>query len=202
MIFIPRPNAPTGTLFGRDKMRRLCEQFSGVVLIDEAYADFAEDNCVDFVKEYPNVVVSRTLSKSYSLAGVRLGFALAHPEIIDGMMKVKDSYNVNMLTQKLSAAAILDREYFLENIGKIKRTRGRLEEILSGLGFAVVESSANFVFASPPDGEGERLYLALKEKGILVRWFAGERTGRYVRITVGTDEEIDALEKELKIIYG
>ncbi len=193
LILIPRPNAPTGTAFDLEKMRQLCREFNGIVLIDEAYADFANDNCIDFVKEFQNVIISRTLSKSYSLAGIRLGYAIASEGIISGMMKVKDSYNVNTLTQKIAVAALRDQKYFRQNVAKICEVRRKLSERLKELGFKVIDSQANFIFASPPDGNAEQLYIDLKEQGILVRWFAGKQTEKYIRITVGTLEETEKL---------
>jgi len=193
MLMIPRPNAPTGTAFEMGKMRAICRNFDGIVLIDEAYADFADDSCIEFVHEFSNVIVSRTFSKSYSLAGIRVGYAMASHRIIAGMLKVKDSYNINTLSQKIALTALQDQNYFKQNIVKIRKTRRRVTFALNKAGFEVVPSQANFVFVSPPDRNGEQLYLDLKEKGILVRWFAGPVTGRYIRITIGTDKETDKL---------
>ena len=202
MLIITRPNAPTGNCIPIDKMRKICSVFDGVVLIDEAYADFSDDNCVDFVKEFNNVIVSRTVSKSYSLAGLRLGFAIASPEIISGMMKVKDSYNVNMLTQLLAEAAIQDQEYLSETVAKIKDSRRKLTAELKELGFDVIDSQSNFLFASPPDGDGEKLFKALREQNIIVRYFPGEKTGKYIRITIGTDQQLQRLVNFLKSIFN
>lgn len=193
LLFIPRPNAPIGTAFAKDKMKQICRDFQGMVLIDEAYADFAEDSCVDFIHEFPNVIVSRSLSKSYSLAGLRVGFAMASHHNIAGMMKVKDSYNVSALAQKVALAALEDQEYLRDNVKKIISTRANLTSELEKLGYRVEPSQANFVFARPPDDNGERIYLDLKEKGILVRYFPGPVTGKYIRITVGTEEETGKL---------
>lgn len=198
LLLIPRPNAPTGTAFAIDKMKQICRDFAGIVLIDEAYGDFAEQTCEDFVNEFPNVIVSRSLSKSYSLAGLRVGYAMASHHNISGMMKVKDSYNVNALSQKVALAALEDQDYLKANISKIRATRARLSAALKDLDFKVESSDANFIFASPPDGNGEKLYLDLKEQGILVRYFAGPVTGKYIRITIGTDEETDKLLEALK----
>lgn len=202
LFFIPRPNAPTGNAFDLAAMETLCREFRGVVLIDEAYADFADDDCVGFVGRFPNVVVSRTLSKSYSLAGVRLGYALASKEIIEGMMKVKDSYNVNDVTQTLAAAALLDRKTFDDNASAVKASRKRLAEGLRSLGFDVAPSRANFVFAAPPDRNGQAFFDYLRSKNILVRYFSGERVGAYVRITVGRPDEIEALLEATKGYAG
>jgi len=198
LILIPRPNAPVGTLFPLEAMHKICAEFDGVVLIDEAYADFAEDNCISFVEKYDNVIVSRTLSKSYSLANIRFGFALAPEKLISGMMKVKDSYNVNGITQKIALAALEDRLYFEKTVGKIKTTRERIKNELTKMNFQVCESGANFLFAAPPAKNASELYSALKENGILVRYFPGERTGDFLRITIGTDDEMNKLLSELK----
>ncbi|HBC86256.1 MAG TPA: histidinol-phosphate transaminase [Lentisphaeria bacterium] len=197
LFYIARPNAPTGTLFPINEIKKICRKFKGIVFVDEAYADFADDNCVGLLKEFPNLIVGRTLSKSYSLAGLRLGYALASPKTIEGMMKVKDSYNVGMLVQALAIAALKDRKYFNGTRIKICRTRATLVKSLIEKGFEVCGSQSNFVFASPPDKNGEGLYRRLKEKGVLVRYFKGPVTGRYVRITVGTDEEIKILLKNI-----
>jgi len=197
LFYIARPNAPTGTLFPLDEIRKICRKFKGVVFVDEAYADFADDNCVGLLKEFPNLIIGRTLSKSYSLAGLRLGYALSSPKIIEGMMKVKDSYNVGMLVQALATAALKDRKYFNETKKKICRTRAFLLKSLIAKGFKVCGSDSNFVFASPPDQDGEGLYRRLKSKGVLVRFFRGPLTGKYVRITVGTDEEIKFLLRNI-----
>ena len=193
LFIFARPNAPTGNSFPMESIEKFCAGFNGAVMIDEAYADFADDNCMGLVGKYPNVIICRTFSKSYSLAGARLGLAVASPEIIDGMMKVKDSYNVNMLTQKIAAAAMRDQAYFKEVTGKIRNTRRRLADELKKSRFTVMESQTNFLFVSPPDKDGERYYKFLRENLILVRYFPGGATGPYVRITVGTDEETDKL---------
>ncbi|MFA6568641.1 MAG: histidinol-phosphate transaminase [Victivallales bacterium] len=197
LFYIARPNAPTGTLFPIEEIRKICRKFKGVVFVDEAYADFADDNCVGLLSEFPNLIIGRTLSKSYSLAGLRLGYALASAEIIEGMMKVKDSYNVGMLVQAVAAAALKDRKHFNGTRGRICRTREYLAESLRKKGFTVCDSQSNFVFAAPPDNDGEGLYRRLKKNGILVRYFKGPVTGRYVRITVGTDGEIRTLLKNI-----
>jgi histidinol-phosphate aminotransferase len=193
MLIITRPNAPTSNCIAINDMRKICSEFDGIVLIDEAYADFSADNCIDFVREFNNVIVSRTVSKSYSLAGLRLGFAIASTELISGMMKVKDSYNVNMLTQYLAEAAIRDQEYLSKTVDKIKASRTKLTNELKALGFKVFDSQSNFLFASPPDGDGEKLFKALREQNILIRYFPGEATGKYIRITIGTEEQLQRL---------
>ncbi len=192
LLFVARPNAPTGNSFPRAAVRRLCADFSGIVWIDEAYADFADDHCLGLVEECANVVVSRTFSKSYSLAGLRLGLAYANPALVAEMMKVKDSYNVNGLTQRLGLAALRDQAYMLANVERLRATRQSTAVALAGLGFAVLPSQANFLFCRPPMG-GESYFRALRDGGILVRHFPGPRTGDHVRITIGSEDEMAAL---------
>jgi histidinol-phosphate aminotransferase len=192
LFFIARPNAPTGNSFPLEDVRRLCREFKGVVWIDEAYADFAPDNCLELAKEFPNVVVSRTMSKSYSLAGLRLGWCYARPELTAEMMKVKDSYNAGMLQQIAGLAALEDRAYVEACASKICATRDRVAVDLAKLGCQVVPSAANFLFVRTPK-PAEEAFTALRERGILVRYFPGGRTGDFLRITVGTDAEMQAL---------
>jgi histidinol-phosphate aminotransferase len=201
LLFIARPNAPTGNAFPLADMHQLCREFKGIVWIDEAYAEFSDDNCLEFVRQYDNVVVSRTLSKSYSMAGVRLGIAYARPALIEEMMKVKDSYNVNMLTQHLGLAALEDRTYVEANAARVRQSRQKLTEKLEAFGFEVLPSQANFIFTTPPI-DAATYMQALRAEGILIRYFPGDRTGRYVRITIGTDAEMDALVTATEKILG
>lgn len=193
MFFIPSPNSPTGNAFPVSQIEKICKEFKGIVLVDEAYADFANDNCLRLLKKYPNIIVSRTMSKSYSMAGIRLGWAIASAEIIKAMRKVKDSYNVNAISQKLAITALKDQKYFKEVIEKIKATRIHLSLELIASGFKVIPSQANFIFVSPPDRNGEALFKFLRENKILVRYFSSERTRQYVRITIGRDEDMELL---------
>ena len=189
MLIITRPNAPTGTLCPKEQVRKYCREFDGIVLVDEAYADFAADNCMDLVNEFDNVIVMRTFSKSCSMAGVRLGYAVANAVIIEGLMKLKDSYNVDMLSQLVGKANYLDKAYRAQCIEAIKRDRALLDAGLKKLGFDIPESHSNFLFAAPPDGDGESCFRYLRENAVLVRYFKGAVTGRYIRITIGTPEE-------------
>jgi histidinol-phosphate aminotransferase len=193
LFFITRPNAPTGTVFDIDLIEKFCSIFEGIVFIDEAYADFAEITCINLAKKYPNVIISRTLSKSYSLAGIRLGWGIANETIINGMMKVKDSYNINFVTQKLAIAALEDQTYFVETISKIKEARESLAKKLTNIGFNVIPSQSNFLFVSPPDGNGKDIFNYLRGRNIIVRYFSGKVTEKYIRITIGTKEQIDNL---------
>jgi histidinol-phosphate aminotransferase len=197
LFLLARPNAPTGTSMPLVQVAELAARFPGMVLVDEAYADFADDDAVPLLREFRNLMVCRTLSKSYSLAGLRLGYVLADAEAVAGMMKAKDSYNVDALSQRLAVAAVADQEHLRGNVARIRATRERLAAELRRRGYAVPASQANFVFAAPPDGRAEELYRHLKARGILIRYFPGSATGCYVRITVGTDGEIDALLQAL-----
>ncbi|OPZ28645.1 MAG: Histidinol-phosphate aminotransferase [Lentisphaerae bacterium ADurb.BinA184] len=201
LLLVARPNAPTGNTFPLDSMHTLCRHFSGIVWIDEAYVDFADDDCLAFVRQYPNVVVSRTFSKSYSLAGLRLGLAYAPPALVSEMVKVKDSYNVSMLTQAVGLAALSDREAMRANAARIRATRDRVSGDLAALGFRVLPSQANFIFCQPPVAAD--VYAAgLRREGILIRYFPGPRTGAFVRITIGTDEEMAQLLAATRRLLG
>ena len=192
-FILPRPNAPTGNSFSLDKMRKICKNFDGIVVFDEAYADFAEDNCIELVNEFDNCIVTRTLSKSYSLAGIRLGYAIANETIIQGMNKVRDSYNIDAVTQAVAIAALKDQEYFTKNVEKIKASRARLAEELTKIGFKVLPSQTNFLFVMPPDQDGERYFNLLMENAIVTRYFKGDMTKEFVRISIGSETEIEQL---------
>ena len=209
LVFIPNPNSPSGNRWTWDDLISLTPP-RGVLVLDEAYGDFAD---------YPHrgellnstigsqVVITRTFSKSYSLAGIRFGFAMAHPTIIGGLRKMKDSYNCDAISQAAATAAIQDQAWMLANVSKIRATRERLSNALSSLGFDVVPSQANFVWATHATGEHKAQYDALRAHKILVRymtfpgvaWAKNQRLDG-LRITVGTDAEIDMLLTALKEI--
>jgi histidinol-phosphate aminotransferase len=193
LLFVTNPNAPSGVWIQRVELQRVIEAMQGVVLIDEAYVDFCQENCLDFVREYPNVIVARTLSKSYSLAGMRIGYAFASKELIAGLNKVKDSYNVNRLSQVAAVAALEDQAHFRENIRKVIATRERVRETLRRMGFFVYPSQANYLFAKPARGQAADLYRFLREGKILVRHFRAPRVSEFIRISIGTETEMDAL---------
>ena len=198
LVMLTRPNAPTGNSLPREEVERFCANFDGVVAIDEAYADFADDNCMEFAKKFDNVLVMRTFSKSYSLAGLRLGYAVGDAALIDGLMKLKDSYNVDMLTQIVGRAAFNDTRTLAEHTSAIRATKARLAAELKKLGYAIIPSQSNFLFVSPPDGDAEKVFAELRRNAVIVRYFPGKVTGRFVRITVGTDAEIDRLLEVLR----
>ena len=189
LLMIVRPNAPTGTLFPKETVKEICEKFDGIVVIDEAYADFASDNCIDFAKTMDNVIVIRTFSKSYAMAGIRLGYGIACETIISGLMKLKDSYNIDMLAQALGEASFCDHAYFTEKRGEVIKMRTALAEELKKRGFYVPESESNFLFVSPPDGDGRTLFEELRKRAVIVRYFSAPATAAYLRITIGNPEE-------------
>ena len=201
ILIITRPNAPTGNSYPKEDIRKIAAEFDGIVFIDEAYADFAEDNCMDLVHEFANVIVSRTSSKSLALAGLRFGYAVAHPMIIDGLNKLKDSYNMDMITQKLAEAAIRDQEYLQTTLAKVKALRAELAAELEKLNFKLIPSQANFIFAAPPDNDGAKAFKFLRDHAVIVRYFPGEITGKYLRITVGTAAQNQRLIQVLQELY-
>jgi len=192
-IYIANPNAPSGTFVSPSQIATLASRFPGPLLVDEAYVDFAEDNCVSLVREFSNLIVSRSLSKAYSLAGLRFGYAVAQPEVICEMMKVKDSYNCDAVAVAAASAAICDQEYAKQAWEQIRSERQRLTSELQQLGWSVLPSQANFILASVPTGRGRDAYLKLKHQGILVRYFDKPGLSDKIRITVGRVEENNAL---------
>ncbi|MFW5996492.1 MAG: histidinol-phosphate transaminase [Lentisphaeria bacterium] len=189
LLFIARPNAPTGNAFPQAVIEDVCRRFDGVVWLDEAYADFAEDNCLALINRYANLIVSRSFSKSYSLAGLRLGLAYAQPHLINEMLKVKDSYNVNALTQLLGLKALTNRDWMLKNRNKIIATREYIAAELAKREFKVIPSESNFIFAEPPIAAAD-YFKRLREQGVLIRYFPEPPTGKFVRVTIGTDEDM------------
>jgi histidinol-phosphate aminotransferase len=201
-IYLANPNAPTGTCVPVEAVEELARAFDGVVLVDEAYVDFAEANCLELALRLPNVVVSRTLSKAYSLAGLRFGFAVTRPEIVREMAKVKDSYNCDAVSIAAAAAAIADQDYARSTWTKIRAERERLTSRLVGLGWSVLPSQANFVLACVPGGRARAAQVvgALKSAGVLVRYFDAPGLDDKLRITVGTPDDTDALVGALSMM--
>jgi histidinol-phosphate aminotransferase len=199
LTFVANPNSPSGTIVSNQDLLRLARELSGPLVIDEAYVDFADTNALTLHTE-PNIIVTRTMSKSYSLAGIRFGFGIARPEIIRELNKVKDSYNCDMLSLAAATAAIEDQQYLQTTRQKILHTRERLTRALTELGFTVIPSQANFVFCRRGDRPVKPIYETLKERKILVRYMNYEGFGDGLRITVGSDEEIDRLLEQLRAI--
>ncbi len=199
LVFITQPNAPSGVWMQRVEIQRVIEETDGVAVIDEAYVDFAADDCLDFAREYPNVIVARSFSKSRSLAGLRVGWAAGPPELIGALMKVKDSYNVNRLSQVAAEAALEDEPYFEETTKRIRATRDRVAKTLEKLGFFVYPSHTNFVFARPPAPlTAKQWFEQLRKRNVLVRWWDADRIRDFARVSIGTDEEMDKLVEATK----
>ena len=205
LTFVCNPNSPSGTLLPREVIERLAKAASGVLVIDEAYIDFAEGDkasAIPLLKSCPNLVVLRSFSKSFSLAGMRIGLAFAAEEIIAGMAKVKDSYNVNRLSQTAAAAALRDLPWMRRNVRRIQSERKKLIRGLSEMGFQVYPSQANFVMARKTGRSLRGLYEELKRRKILVRYFNQPGLQDCLRITVGTPREMKTLLRQMKMIVS
>jgi histidinol-phosphate aminotransferase len=200
LTIVCNPNAPSGTLIAVEELAELADEIKGVLLIDEAYVDFAEQNCVELVKQFANVIILRSLSKGYSLAGLRFGYAIARPEMIRGLLKVKDSYNADAISIAAATAAIKDQQYFSQTRDKVKAERKQLTEQLRGLGFVMPESSSNFVFAESKAVKAKDIYDKLVKRNIYVRYWDLLGIENKLRISVGTKEQNDILLSALKEI--
>lgn len=192
-VYLANPNAPTGTFVAPDAVAALCREFKGLVLVDEAYADFAGEDCLALVPECPNLIVTRSMSKGYSLAGLRFGYAVAQVAVVEQMVKVKDSYNCDAISIAAATAAIEDRAHAEQSWEYVRAERDRLSGELSALGWGVLPSRANFILATVPGGDGRAAYAGLKEQGILVRWFDQPGLRDKLRISIGTSQENNAL---------
>lgn len=205
-IVIANPNAPTGLTLSLCEIRNILDtNRDSVVIIDEAYVDFGGESALSLVPEYDNLLVVRTFSKSRSLAGARLGFAFGNKELIADLELIKYStnpYDINRLTQVAGCAAIDSDSYYFDNVNIIMENRDYITAELEAMGFEVLPSKANFVFARHSNVDGGELYTALRENGILVRHFTGERIKDFLRITIGTLDEMKALAASLKNIIA
>jgi histidinol-phosphate aminotransferase len=200
LTFLANPNSPSGTALSPAQVKKLAEQVKGPLLVDEAYVDFATADCLDLARQ-GRIIVTRTLSKSYALAGIRFGFAVADPALVRQLVKVKDSYNCDALSLAAAAAALEDQSHRLETRARILATRTRLSGELLRLGFILTPTQANFVWCRRTDLPVKPIFEALKNRNILVRYMVYDGYGDGLRITVGTDSEIEQLLNELtKII--
>ena len=206
-IIFPNPNAPTGRALGLLEIERLLQASpDSVVVVDEAYIDFGGESAVGLVNRYPQLLVVHTLSKSRSLAGLRVGYAVGHADLVEGLTRVKDSFNsypLDRFAQAGAVAAMQDREYFEQTCRKVVATREQMVSDLAALGFEVLPSAANFVFARHAQRDGAELAAGLRERGIIVRHFRNPaRIAQFLRISVGTDAECAALTRALKQVLG
>jgi histidinol-phosphate aminotransferase len=198
LVFLANPNSPSGTMISPEKVREVAERLPCPLLVDEAYVDFAAENCLALVAQSEKIMVSRSLSKSYALAGLRFGYLVARPAIIEQLVKVKDSYNCDALSIAAATAAIGDQQWLAENRSKILATRRRLVAGMRTLGFVTVDSQANFVWSTHPQRPARALYEQLKRQYILVRYMDYPGWGDGLRVSVGTGEQIDALLERLE----
>ena len=190
------PNAPTGELAEPSEIAAFAKRFRGVVIVDEAYADFSRTNCMHLAtaQKNRNVIVMRTFSKSYSLAGLRVGYCVGPEDLIAAMYKVKDSYNVDAVAQAVALAAVKDQAWMRANVAKVVKTRARFVRELESRGWDVIPSESNFVFARPPaPAKAAAIFESLRSRNIFVRYFPGPKTGDRLRITIGTDGQMRAL---------
>lgn len=205
-IIFPNPNAPTGRLLPLQSVEALLNEHpDSVVVVDEAYIDFGGETAVPLVARYPNLLVVQTLSKSRSLAGLRVGFAIGHPDLIQALTRVKDSFNSYPLDRMAIAgatAAMADREYFEQTCQAVIRSRDTLTNAMAALGFEVIPSAANFIFARHPRHDAAALQKQLRERRIIVRHFALPRIEQHLRITIGTDAQCALLIEALEEILG
>lgn len=207
-VIFPNPNAPTGRLLALSEIERLLKQnTASVVVVDEAYVDFGGDSAVALVNRYPQLLVTHTLSKARSLAGLRVGYAVGHPDLIDALHRVKDSFNsypLDRFAQAGAIAAMQDKVYFEETRQRVIKTREAVVNALESLGFEVLPSAANFIFTRHPQHDAETLATALREQKVIIRHFKKPaRIAQFLRITIGTDDEckalVDALKNTLKM---
>ncbi|HLS23790.1 MAG TPA: histidinol-phosphate transaminase [Pseudogracilibacillus sp.] len=201
-VIFPNPNAPTSLYLPLEEIERILERNKDqVVIVDEAYIDFAPESAVSLINRYDNLLVIQTMSKSRSLAGMRIGFAIGNESLIEALIRMKDSFNsypVDRLALVAAEAAIKDQTYFEKTTKKIIQTRTWFQKEMKKLGFNVLPSSTNFVFATHPNNNAEVLYESLRKRNILIRYFNTPPIDQYVRITIGTDEEMKRLIKTIK----
>jgi histidinol-phosphate aminotransferase len=202
LTFVTTPNAPSGRVYSPAELEALCRLHRGVVVLDEAYVDFAEENALGLALKHPHILVARTFSKAYSLCFQRVGYFVGHPVLIAALDKLRDSYNVNGLGQVGALATLEDLAYYRANFRRIKATRARLGAELTGLGFEVLPSQTNFILARPPRFRAKDWLDELRARRILVRWFSHPEVKDYLRITIGADAEANALVRAARAILN
>jgi histidinol-phosphate aminotransferase len=200
LVFLASPNSPSGTVVPPERVLEIADQLPCPLLVDEAYADFAETDCMGLVEQSEKIIVARSLSKSYALAGLRFGYLVAQPHLIEQLVKMKDSYNCDCLSIAAATAALSDQKWLKENRSKVLATRERLLQEMRTLGFITVDSQANFTWNTLPGRAVRPLYEELKRRRILVRYMDYPGWGDGLRVSVGTDAEVDAFLEQLKKI--
>lgn len=200
LTFVTTPNAPGGRGYRRRELERLCRSVRGVVVLDEAYVDFAAESALELALRHPHVLVTRTFSKAYCLCFQRVGYAVGHPRLIRAMDAIRDSYNVNGLGQAAATATLEDLPYYRRNFRRLIATRRGTAEALDRLGFEVFPSETNFLLVRPPLAPASTWFKLLRERGILVRWFSGVALRAFLRITIGTKQEMRMLTKAAREI--
>lgn len=201
LTFITTPNAPSGRGYSVAELDALCTRQRGVVILDEAYVDFADGDALTLALRHPHVIVSRTFSKAYSLCFQRVGYFVGHPQLIAALDKIRDSYNVNGLGQVAALATLEDLTYYRRGFKKVRTTRARLTRELTELGFTVSPSQTNFLLVRPPGPASAKKWLeALRARKILVRWFSAPEIRQFLRITIGTEAQADALVRAVRTI--
>ena len=198
LTFITTPNAPSGRGYSTRELEVLCSAMKGVVVLDEAYVDFADENALELCLKYPHVIISRTFSKAYSLCFQRIGYWIGHPELISALHRIRDSYNVNGLAQIAASATLKNLSYYQRNFRRVTESRSRVAEALTGLGWTVLPSQTNFILARPPGPPARQWLEDLRQKKILVRWFASPNLESFLRITIGSESEMDTLLKTIR----
>jgi histidinol-phosphate aminotransferase len=200
LTLVTTPNAPSGRGYSTRELEKICQLQRGVVILDEAYVDFAEENALKLALKFPHVLVARTFSKAYSLCFQRVGYFVGHPELIAALHKMRDSYNVNGLGQIAAEATLENLGYYRVNFRKIIATREKLSRDLTKLGFRVLPSQTNFILVKPPLFPAKDWLQKLRDRKILVRWFSAPEVRDYLRITIGTAQEAEALTRAAKVI--
>jgi histidinol-phosphate aminotransferase len=200
LTLITTPNAPSGRGYSTRELEALCRAQRGVVVLDEAYVDFADENALKLARKHPHVIVARTFSKAYSLCFQRVGYFVGHPELIGALHKIRDSYNVNGLGQVAAGATLDDLSYYSGNFRKIIATREKLGRDLTKLGFRVLPSQTNFILVRPPRFPAQQWLQILRDRKVLVRWFSTPEVRDYLRITIGTSQEAAALTRAARSV--
>ena len=200
LTLVTTPNAPSGRGYSVRELEQLCESHRGVIVLDEAYVDFAREQALGLALKFPHVIVARTFSKAYSLCFLRVGYMVGHPDLIGALHKMRDSYNVNGIAQVAAVATLDDLPYYQRNFKRVIATRERLSQMLADLGFQVFPSQTNFILTKPPRHSAKEWFEQFRARKLLVRWFNHSGLDRYLRISIGTEDETDTFVRAAKQI--